>query len=155
MFRTGISKDIHKLIEGNYITLANQNIKCEFKVDAYSDGDVLLHAICEALLGALGLSDLGTYYNSKTKPQGFSSLEIAQDVIQHLQEANYKISNIDTIIILDKPNLKKHKELLKQSVANIFDLALNQISIKATTSENTATDVIEVISNVLIYKGEN
>ncbi|QEH62389.1 2-C-methyl-D-erythritol 2,4-cyclodiphosphate synthase [Spiroplasma chinense] len=154
MFRIGFSKDRHILTLGKGLTLGAVNVPSVFKAKAYSDGDVLLHAICESLYGAMGMDDLGTYFNKNTKPKGFSSTEIVEDVLKNLKEKEYKIENIDTLIVLDKPNLKEYKSTIKESVCNLFNLKLEQVSIKATTSEYTNENILDVFSNVLISKGE-
>ncbi|QGS52437.1 2-C-methyl-D-erythritol 2,4-cyclodiphosphate synthase [Spiroplasma tabanidicola] len=156
MFKVGFSKDMHRIfpLSKNGI-LGGMNHQSFPKImNAYSDGDVLLHSLCEAFLGAMGLEDLGTYYNSKTKPKDFSSLEIVNDILKLLEERNYNISNIDILIELEKPNLKDIKPAIKNNIAKLFNINLDQVSIKATTTEKSNYEFISVFSNVLIYKGE-
>ncbi|QBQ08196.1 2-C-methyl-D-erythritol 2,4-cyclodiphosphate synthase [Spiroplasma gladiatoris] len=156
MYRIGFSKDTHII---NFILKNGVLGGVVFKnfpkmINAYSDGDVLLHSLCEAFLGAMGLEDLGTYYNKETKSKNFSSLEIVNDILNLLKKNNYLISNIDVLIELEKPNLKDIKPTIKSNLASIFKIKENQISIKATSTEKRNYETITVYSNVLIYKGE-
>ncbi|AGR41656.1 2-C-methyl-D-erythritol 2,4-cyclodiphosphate synthase [Spiroplasma taiwanense] len=155
MFKVGFSKDMHNLIKGKYITLAGQKIECEFSIKAYSDGDVVFHALSEAILGALGKEDIGTYYNKENMPQNFSSLEIVDYVKNLLVLEKYCILNIDILIELDFPNLIEHKKLIKNNILEIFNLRENQVSIKATTTENNFPKLISCYCNLILKKEIN
>ncbi|ARU90868.1 2-C-methyl-D-erythritol 2,4-cyclodiphosphate synthase [Spiroplasma clarkii] len=154
MFRVGLSKDAHIFVPGQEIILGGVHIPHHSQVEAYSDGDVLLHSVCEALYGAMGMEDLGTYFSPKNMASNFDSQIIVEDVLKHLQQNQYQISNIDIQIVVDEPNLKTYKPTIKQAVATKFALELNQVSVKATNTDNTESHKIEVYSVVLIYKGE-
>jgi|GEM_PF-6866984 len=154
MYRVGFSKDIHFFSEGKEITLGGIKIACDKTIDAYSDGDVLLHSLCEAFYGAMGMEDIGTYFSSKNMKPSFNSTEIVKEIKQNLLQKNYLISNIDILVIVDEPNLKNHKILIKKSICNLFEVNLDQVAIKATNTDGYEKTIIQVYSNVLIYEGE-
>lgn len=154
MYRVGFSKDMHLFNKGNHIMLGGVKIPTEFGIVAYSDGDVLLHSLCEALYGAMGMGDLGTYFSPKSLPRGFSSQLIVDDVISNLKANNYLISNIDVLIVLDKLYLADFKEKIKAEVCKKFLLNQDQVAIKATNTDEVENYRISVYSNVLIYKGD-
>ncbi len=154
MFKVGFSKDIHKLKSGKGFMLGSFFIECKKTVDAYSDGDVIWHSLTEALLGAMGLEDLGTYYKPEFYVRGFDSIIMIKETLEKLKKRNYRISNIDITIQLDEPSLKATKKLIKQNIAKILEISENDISLKATTSEGTLLNSIVCYSSVLIYKEE-
>ncbi|QHX37060.1 2-C-methyl-D-erythritol 2,4-cyclodiphosphate synthase [Spiroplasma sp. BIUS-1] len=153
-FRTGFSKDMHNLVDGNKIILAGIEIKSNKSVEAYSDGDVVFHSLVEALLGSMGKEDLGENYNPNNMEKNFSSLIMVEDVKKLLHENHYIISNIDILIELDSPKLKEFKKNIKDNISKILNLELDQISVKATTTEGNFTNIITSYCNVLIYKDE-
>lgn len=154
MFKVGFSKDIHNLIKGNELKLGGIIVSTEYSFEAYSDGDVLLHAICESILGALGLEDLGTYFNSKNNKENFDSQLIVDFVNQQLLDQGYVINNIDTLIMSDEIKLVDYKKVIKENISNIFNTDINSISVKATTSEENFKNIVEATSIVSITKGE-
>ncbi|AOG61067.1 2-C-methyl-D-erythritol 2,4-cyclodiphosphate synthase [Spiroplasma helicoides] len=151
MFRVGFSVDRHLLDwDKKGMNLGGLYFKDFPSTDAYSDGDAMLHSICEAFLGAMGFDDLGTYYNPETKPKNFSSLEIVADVNKLLTSYNYIISNIDVTVVLDEPSLVDHKRDLRTNVAKFFHISETQVSIKATRTEINDKSLITVYSNVSV-----
>ncbi|WP_342268932.1 2-C-methyl-D-erythritol 2,4-cyclodiphosphate synthase [Spiroplasma endosymbiont of Aspidapion aeneum] len=148
--RIGFSKDIHNKVEGKKIVLGGIVIESNFAVNAYSDGDVLIHSICEALLGAMGLDDLGSYFSKDNQIENFSSIKIVDFTKNILKEKRFKITNIDTLIMVDSLIIKNYKESLKRGISDLFGIEEKKIAIKATTSENNFVDFIECSSVVLI-----
>ncbi|ASP28744.1 2-C-methyl-D-erythritol 2,4-cyclodiphosphate synthase [Spiroplasma corruscae] len=155
MYRIGFSKDKHNLVKGNGISIGGINIECDRSPDAYSDGDVLFHALAESIYGALGMEDIGTYYNKKNKEKKFKSSCMIKDVNAILISKQFKIVNIDILIELDKPNLTKYKDIIKDNVAMMLGLSKEVIAIKATTTEGNHPNLVTCYSNVLIKKEEN
>ena len=134
--RIGIGYDIHPLVEGKKLILGGVNIPYEKGLAGYSDADVLLHSIADALLGAAGKEDIGHFFPD-TNPQykGISSLVILERVFKILKKDNFKINNIDTVIIAEEPHLASYIPEMKKNIAHILQIPSNYIGIKATTSE--------------------
>ena len=134
--RIGIGKDIHKLEEGEYLTLGGIKIPSKLKSVSYSDGDVLIHALIDSIFGALGLGDIGeTFKDSDPLNKGKSSIEFLKETVLILKRENKKIVNIDTIITLEEPKLKENKLKIRKNLTNLLDINENQINIKAGTNE--------------------
>lgn len=133
--RIGIGYDIHKLVEGRDLILGGIKIPCEKGLLGHSDADVLVHAIIDALLGALALGDIGTHFpDTDEKYKGADSLELLKHTKKLL--GDYKIINIDSNIIAQKPKLAPYINSMREKIASILDINLNCISIKAKTNEN-------------------
>ena len=134
--RTGIGYDVHKLVLGSEIILGGIRIPCEFAVEAHSDGDVLCHGIMDAMLGAAGLGDIGEHFpDTDTKFKGASSMELLKDVNDKLKKAGMMVANIDAIIILEKPKISEMKVKMKENIANVLEIDMGRVNIKATTTE--------------------
>lgn len=134
--RTGIGYDVHKLVLGSEIILGGIRIPCEFAVEAHSDGDVLCHSIMDAMLGAAGLGDIGEHFpDTDAKLKGASSMELLKDVNDKLKKAGMKVANIDAIIILEKPKISEMKVKMKENIANVIEIDMGRVNIKATTTE--------------------
>ena len=134
--RIGQSIDIHQLTEGEYITLGGVEIACPFKAVAHSDGDALLHAVAESILGALALGDLGHHFPD-TDPQykGISSLILLEKVYELMAAKNYEINNLDSLILIEKPKMAPHIEKMRENIAKALHCDISQISVKATRGE--------------------
>ncbi len=136
MYRIGSSSDIHRLAKGRKLTLGGIHIESEVGMIAHSDGDVLIHAIVEAILGALGLGDLGTHFSDKDpRYQGIDSTHFIEVALALLQQSHYEIVNIDTLIILEKIRLEPYKENIRNNLAQHLHIAPKDINIKAATNE--------------------
>lgn len=134
--RTGIGYDVHKLVPGSEIILGGIRIPCEFAVEAHSDGDVLCHGIMDAMLGAAGLGDIGEHFpDTDTKFKGASSMELLKDVNDKLKNEGMMVANIDAIIILEKPKISEMKVKMKENIANVLEIDMGRVNIKATTTE--------------------
>ena len=102
----------------------------------HSDADVVIHVICDALLGSLSLGDIGKHFpDTDEKYKGVDSKVLLQKVISLVKKNNYQISNVDVTVLLEKPKLRNHIDLMRETLSNIMDINVTQISIKATTTE--------------------
>jgi 2-C-methyl-D-erythritol 4-phosphate cytidylyltransferase/2-C-methyl-D-erythritol 2,4-cyclodiphosphate synthase len=131
--RVGIGVDFHSLIKGDHLVVGGYKINCEFSSDAHSDGDVLTHAITDALLGALNLGDIGEHFPNTPEYLNISSIELLQKIIKKIPN-NVKIAMIDVSIVLNKPKISPHKQAIKASLSEKLGIDKNIISIKATTT---------------------
>lgn len=135
-YRIGHSFDFHPFEDGKYLTIGGVEIPFTKKLKGWSDADVLYHAIAESIIGALNLVDLGTLYpDNDEKYHGIKSSYFLQDVRKKLENAGYEIVNIDTIIYLEKPSLKKYKEQMAKNIAMELGIPRICINVKATTME--------------------
>jgi len=155
--RTGIGYDVHKLVEGKTLTLGGIEIPHYKGSLGHSDGDVLIHAICDALLGAANLRDIGFHFpDTSSKYKGIDSKLLLKDVIKLISEKGYEISNIDSTIVLQKPKIKDYIPKMKEVLAETMQIPLEDVSVKATTTEQlgfTGTeDGISAYASVLIIK---
>ncbi len=136
MFRIGEGYDCHRFCAGDFIMLGGIKIAHSQGVDAHSDGDVILHAVVDAILGAAALGDIGELFPD-TDPTyaGQSSDLFLQEAASRLQHEQYKISNIDITVIAELPKLKPYKLAIRENIASLLNLALEQVSVKAKTNE--------------------
>ena len=134
--RVGIGYDIHRLSDGNKLVLGGVNIPFDKGIVAHSDGDVLIHALCDAVLGAMGMSDIGEKYpDTDPKYKNISSVIFLEDIKRLLKEKTKTIVNIDSIIMLEEPKLKKYKEKIRSKISEILEIEEEKINIKAKTFE--------------------
>ncbi len=132
----GVGFDVHRLVEGRALILGGVEIPYRKGLLGHSDGDVLTHAICDALLGAAGKGDIGEHFpDSDTSLSGISSLLLLKRVRTILAKEDLNISNIDAIILAESPRLTPYKPVMKKAIADVLGLALVKINIKATTPE--------------------
>ena len=136
MMRIGQSIDIHQLVEGRPLILGGVEIPYEKGLKGHSDADVLLHAIIESIIGAMGLGDIGKHFPD-TDPQykGISSMLLLQHTYDMMKQNGYTIGNIDATIIAQKPKLAPYREQMIKNVAKALNINENQVCIKATTEE--------------------
>ncbi len=136
VFRSGIGFDVHRLVEDRPCIIGGVHIDYEKGLLGHSDADVLLHAISDALLGAAGLGDIGTYFpDTDSQFKGADSLILLERVGEEVRAAGFKIVNIDSIVICERPKINPHREAMRENIARVLKLELNQVGIKATTSE--------------------
>jgi 2-C-methyl-D-erythritol 2,4-cyclodiphosphate synthase len=134
--RIGIGYDIHRLVEGRQLLLGGVEIPFEKGLLGHSDSDVLTHAICDALLGAAALGDIGSHFpDTDPRFRGASSLDLLSHVVNLIAERGYAISNIDSTIIAEKPKLAPHIPVMRERLAAIMKIDVDQISVKAKTNE--------------------
>ena len=134
--RIGIGSDIHRLVEGRQLIIAGVVIPSPVGELAHSDGDVLYHALSDAILGALALGDIGLYFpDSIEDTRDMDSGDIVRFVYDKMVERGYQIGNIDIIITLEKPKLKDYREKMRKNVARLLHTSVDNVSIKAGTNE--------------------
>lgn len=136
MMRVGIGYDVHKLISGRKLILGGVHIPYEKGLLGHSDADVLIHAIMDSILGACALGDIGKHFpDTKEEYKGIDSLKLLKEVSELIMGKNFKIVNIDSIIIAQSPKMAPYIETMKENISNILGIHENQINIKATTEE--------------------
>ena len=135
-FRVGIGNDIHRLAPGRKLILGGVRIPFEKGPVGHSDGDALAHAVCDALLGAAALGDIGRHFpDSSPKWRGVSSLLFLRHARKLLEQAGFTIVNVDATIGLERPKLAPHIPLMRAKVARALGLKPEQVSVKAKTGE--------------------
>jgi 2-C-methyl-D-erythritol 2,4-cyclodiphosphate synthase len=136
MIRVGSGYDVHRLVEGRKLILGGVEIPYEKGLLGHSDADVLLHAICDALLGAASLGDLGRHFpDSAPKYKGISSLLLLEEVHRLLSEAGFQVNNIDATIVAEKPKMAPHTQAMIANIAAAVKVDRSAINVKATTTE--------------------
>ncbi|MDB4088386.1 2-C-methyl-D-erythritol 2,4-cyclodiphosphate synthase [Flavobacteriales bacterium] len=155
--RTGIGFDVHQLAEGEEFWLGGILLDYYKGGVGHSDADVLLHAICDALLGAANMGDIGKHFpDTSSDYKGIDSKILLKKVGELIAQKEYKISNIDSTICLQKPKLAPHLDTMKAVIAKVLEIEVDQVSIKATTTENLGfvgrEEGISAYSSVLIFK---
>lgn len=134
--RAGFGYDIHRFAEGRKLILGGVEIPYARGLDGHSDADVLLHSICDALLGAAGLRDIGHYFpNTGEKWKDSSSLVLLKETYKLLKKKKFRIINIDSTIILEEPKISPYIDEMKKNIADTLKIKTSQIGIKSTTSE--------------------
>ncbi|WP_353144229.1 2-C-methyl-D-erythritol 2,4-cyclodiphosphate synthase [Acinetobacter pragensis] len=134
--RIGQGLDVHAFEDGEHVTLAGVKIPHTHGLKAHSDGDVVLHALSDALLGALALGDIGQHFPD-TDPnfKGADSKVLLKHVYQLILDRGYVLSNADITVACERPKLAKHNLEMRQSIADVLNVDITQISVKATTTE--------------------
>ena len=133
MLRIG---NVHKLVEGRTLILGGVEIPHTKGVLGHSDGDVLIHAIMDAMLGALALGDIGQHFpDTDMKYENIDSTILLTRVKELIAERGYRVINLDSIIVLQKPKVKPYIEAMRKRVAEILEIDIEQVSVKATTEE--------------------
>ena len=134
--RIGLGYDIHRLVEGRKLFLGGVEIPYIKGLEGYSDADVLLHAICDAILGAMGKDDIGIHFpNDDPKFKGISSLELLHKVAVLAEASGFKIINVDSTLILEEPKILPFKARMKKTLASVLGIDEDRLNIKATTQE--------------------
>lgn len=136
MFRIGQGYDVHKLVRGRPLILGGIKIEHEYGLLGHSDADVLLHAVMDALLGALALGDIGTHFPpSDPQYKDADSGKLLEAVWQMVSSRGYQLANLDATIVCEQPRLKPYIEAMRSNIASILCADTGQISLKATTEE--------------------
>ncbi len=135
-FRVGFGFDVHQLTEGRDLIVGGVKIPHSKGALGHSDADVLIHAICDALLGAAGLKDIGTYFpDTSAEFKGIDSKILLDRVVKLLSEKGYTIGNVDSSLVLEQPKIKPYIDQMRNTLAPILQIQEDEISIKATTNE--------------------
>lgn len=136
MFKIGNGYDVHRLVEGRSLIIGGVSIPFEKGLLGHSDADVLVHAIMDALLGACGERDIGKHFpDTDNLYKGISSLKLLDKVKEIIESKGYRIGNIDSIIVAQAPKMAPFIDEMKQNIAKTLDICLEDINIKATTTE--------------------
>ncbi len=155
--RVGFGYDVHPLGEGRELWLGGIKLEFEKGCVGHSDADVLLHAICDALLGAANLRDIGFHFpNTNPKYKGADSKLLLKEVVRLLDEAGYLIGNVDATLSLEAPKINPHITRMQEILAPIMNISTNDVSIKATTNERLGyvgrEEGVNAYAVALIYK---
>ena len=134
--RVGIGYDVHRLVEGRPLVLGGVIVAYEKGLLGHSDADVLVHAVCDALLGAAGLGDIGMHFPD-TDPQykDISSLKLLSNICQMVTAKGFRIINLDSIVFAEAPKLESYRNEMQASIAKTMNIKPEKVNIKATTTE--------------------
>ena len=136
MFRIGTGYDVHRLVPERRLVLCGVEIPSELGLLGHSDADVAVHALMDAILGALALGDIGKLFpDSDPKYKGADSMGLLSEVIALMRSNGYSLGNLDITIIAERPKLAKHIPQMRESLAAAFDCDITRVSVKATTEE--------------------
>lgn len=136
MIRVGYGYDVHRLVEGRKLILGGVDIPFEKGLLGHSDADVLLHAITDALFGAAALGDIGSHFpDTDPRYKGADSLKLLEACGKELREQGWRISNIDSTIVAQRPKLLPHVPQMRENIARVLDLEVSRVSVKGKTEE--------------------
>src|SRR5580658_7949613 len=136
MFRIGIGYDSHRLVEGRPLIIGLLNVPFDRGPEGHSDGDVVAHALTDALLGAAALGDIGRHFpNNDPRWKDADSRVFLQHTIALLRDAGYRAVNVDVVVVLEKPKLSPHIEAMRDALAAVLGLPIGAVSVKAKTAE--------------------
>ena len=134
--RIGIGYDIHRLREGRKLFLGGIEIPYIKGLEGYSDADVLLHAICDALLGAAGADDIGKHFpNTDPEYRGAKSIDLLKKVISVIDKKGFRVNNVDTVIVAEEPKLMPFIGKIKEKLSSVLKVDKDRVNIKASTNE--------------------
>ena len=134
--RAGLGYDVHRLIQGRRLVLGGVVIPFDKGLLGHSDADVLLHAVCDALMGAGGLGDIGEHFPD-TDPafEGISSMELLSRTFQLVRARGFYVNNVDATVMAEAPRLGEHRSAIRANIAGVLEMAPEDVNIKATTME--------------------
>ena len=134
--RVGIGYDVHALAEGLRLVLCGVEVEHTKGCVAHSDGDVAIHAICDAMLGALALGDIGKLFpDNDQQYKGIDSRKLLKQVVDLIRDHGYDVSNVDCTIAMQRPKLRPHIDLMRERLAEVIGISVDRVSVKATTTE--------------------
>ena len=134
--RVGYGYDVHRLAEGESLVLGGVALEADRGTVAHSDGDVLLHAICDAVLGSIALGDIGEHFpDTDAQYRGASSVQLLQRCAALLAERGWRVINCDATLVLERPKILPFKEEMRRNIAGAIGISIDRVSLKATTSE--------------------
>ena len=157
LFRIGHGYDVHALAEGLPLVLGGTEIEHAKGCVAHSDGDVVIHALCDALLGAAALGDIGLHFpDTSDDYKGIDSKLLLRRVVQLLAEKGYRIGNVDCTIRMQRPMLRPHIDRMRRTIADVMGVGMDCVSVKATTTERLGfegrEEGVSVSAVALIYR---
>lgn len=134
--RVGQGYDVHRLVEGKDLFLCGVKMPFELGLDGHSDADVALHALCDALLGAAAMGDIGTHFpDTDFKYKGISSMVLTKETADKIRNAGFEIGNVDITIIAQKPKILPYIQQMRENVSNVLEINITDVNVKATTTE--------------------
>ncbi len=137
MMRIGHGYDVHRTDPDRKLVLGGVTIDCDFGLAGHSDADVLIHAICDALIGAMGFGDIGKHFpDTDDKYKGIYSMLLLEEVKEMLKKHSYSVSNIDATVVAQAPKLAPHIPMMKKNIASVLGISPSQVNVKATTEEH-------------------
>ena len=136
-FRIGHGFDVHSFKAGDHVMLGGVKVPHTHGIQAHSDGDVILHSITDALLGALGMGDLGNWFpDSDPELKGIASTDLIRPVIISMRHKGFELNNLDVTVVAQAPKVSTYSEKIRETIANLFSAQIDVINIKATTTEH-------------------
>lgn len=160
-FRTGFGFDVHAFAEGRKLIIGGIEIPYERGLEGHSDADVLLHAICDAMLGALALGDIGIHFpNTDERWKDADSKILLKHVNDLINSKGFEVGNLDCVLAMQLPKISPYSEMIRKEIAEILKIELDQISVKATTTEKLGfvgrnEGVVSFATVLLVKKGIN
>ena len=156
-FRTGIGFDVHAFAEGRKLIIGGIEIPFEKGLAGHSDADVLLHAICDALLGSLSIGDIGRHFpETDSKFKDANSSNLLSKVYRVVKSEGYQLGNLDVTLILQRPKVSPYIEKMREKIASVLNADIDKISIKASTTEKLGftgrEEGVAAIASVLVTK---
>lgn len=156
-FRTGIGFDVHAFAEGRKLIIGGIEVPFEKGLAGHSDADVLLHAICDALLGSLSLGDIGRHFpETDSKFKDANSSNLLSKVYRVVKSEGYQLGNLDVTLILQRPKVSPYIEKMREKIASVLNADIDKISIKASTTEKLGftgrEEGVAAIASVLVTK---
>jgi len=156
-FRTGFGFDVHAFVDGRKLIIGGIEISFDKGLEGHSDADVLLHSICDAILGALALGDIGIHFpNTEPKWKNADSSVLLKHVNELIQSKGYELGNLDCVLAMEKPKISPYVEQIRNRISEILNTDKDQISIKATTTEKLGfvgrTEGVVSFATVLLMK---
>ena len=142
-YRVGIGYDLHPLVSGRRLVLGGVEVEHSLGLDGHSDADVLVHAVCDAILGALNAGDIGEHFPETEENRGISSLKILSHVAGIMNERGYEIVNVDCVVLAERPKLSSYRERFAENIAKTLGVESSRVSIKATRGEGLGPVVEE------------
>lgn len=134
--RCGIGFDVHQLVEGRKCIIGGVDIPHSLGLLGHSDADVLVHAICDALLGAMGLGDIGTWFpDNDPSFKGIDSLILLGKVREQMEKGGFSLVNLDSVVMCERPKINPHREKMQANIARTLGVDVRQVGVKATTTE--------------------
>lgn len=157
-FRVGQGYDVHRFELGRELWLGGVKLEYPLGLKGHSDADVLLHAISDALLGALALRDIGYHFpDNDPKYKGADSRQLLKEVVRLVLQKGYKVGNIDATIVAEQPKINPYVPAMQEVIAQLLSVEVDQVSIKATTNEQMGftgrQEGILALATVLVYRG--
>lgn len=154
--RVGYGTDVHRLQEGLELTLGGVKIPHSKGEVAHSDGDVLLHALCDALLGALALGDIGKHFpDTDPKYRGIDSRKLLSATMELVEQRGYRVGNVDMMLVLERPKIAPYITAMRTEIASLLGVSVEDVSVKATTNEKMGylgrEDGVEASATVLLF----